>query len=445
MVAPVVVVIGVLVVHAWMGAGYVLDDWYSVRGALFEGWTGVVDSELRAARPGALLAYALTFGLWPGAPEPSMAAQSLLFLGASVLLLLLLRRFLPPVIAAAIVVTWAVQPNQMSLETWPSATVATLGLGFLLGGALVVLRDPESWISAWGAALLLGASVLTYEATVVPAALAVVLLPWIATGRPHWRPIVAGAVVLGCSGLWILAHWHSAKAVQRDYGAYPQLLDAHFGWGVAPEGFVGSLLAATALAGIAVALARLALPSMRRSAGIPERLVLSGLVVMVSGSIVFVAYFYAPLGAGDRVSFVSSVGGAMVWVGLAWMVGRMWRPAGVAVMVVVLSLGLVVRWERTQLWATAKADAERIVEVVRSVDPSCATVTFGPAPIQEKNVAAFLDQSNVDAAVQVALGRDDVSGAITFDDEAFLAAPEECRIDIRPLSELEADVTVAPT
>ena len=293
--------------------------------------------------------------------------------------------------------------------------------------------------------MLLGASVLTYEAVIVPAALALVLLPWLTTGRIQWRPIVAGAVVLAASSLWILANWHSAKAVQRDYAAYSQLLDAHLGWGVAPEGFVSSLLAAMALVGIAVALARLALPSMRGAAGLPERLVLSGLVVMVSGSIVFVAYFYAPLGAGDRVSFVSSVGGAMVWVGLAWMVGRMWRPAGVAVMLLALSLGLVVRWERTQLWATAKADAERIVEVVQSVDPSCSVVVLGPAPIQEQNVAAFLDQSNVDAAVQVALGRDDVRGAITFDEGAFLAAPEECRIDIRPLSELDADVTVAPT
>ncbi len=214
---------------------------------------------------------------------------------------------------------------------------------------------------------------------------------------------------------------------------------------MAPDGPAATALLLVAVVGVTVALARLLLPSFRAAAGPAERLVALGLVVMVVGSVAFAAYFYAPLGAGDRVNYVSALGGATVWVGLAWMAARVWRPGGAILLGLVLTLGLVARWERTQLWATAKADAERIVEVVRSVDPSCSTVVFGPAPIQEKNVAAFLDQSNVDAAVQVALGRDDVGGAITFDEEAFLAAPEECRIDIRPLSELDADVTVAPT
>ncbi len=93
----------------------------------------------------------------------------------------------------------------------------------------------------------------------------------------------------------------------------------------------------------------------------------------------------------------------------------------------------------------AGEDGARILEAVKTTSPTCTTVYFGPAPIQRENVAAFLDQSNVDGAVQVALGRRDVRGVMTFDEAAFSRAPAECRVDIRPLSELAPDVSVGPT
>lgn len=442
---PLAVLAAVIAIHASFGAGYVLDDWYSVRGATFEGPNAVVGDELRAARPGAWIAYLVTFGVRPNQPMFSLVVQSLLFLAAGLLALVLLRKFLPATAAALVVVTWAVQPNQLSLETWPSATVSTLSLVFLLAGTLLLARTPTGWLTIAGGAFLLMASLLTYEASIIPSALVVVFIPWLVSGRIQWRPIAAGAAAMVAAGGWLLLNWHSGKNVKRDFGNYLQVFEAHFGWGIAPEGPVASALLVLGLGGATLAAARLALPSMRGSAGTAEWLVLAGLVVMVSGSIAFIAYFYAPLGAGDRVNYISSLGGAMVWVGIAWMAWRAWRPAGFVILGLVLVIGLAVRWERSELWATAKADAVRILDEVRLTDPTCEVVTLGPVPIQERNVAAFLDQSNVDAAVQVALDRSDVRGVITFDEQRFLAAPEGCRVDIRPLSDLEPDVVVTPT
>ncbi len=435
----------IAVANIAVAQGYVLDDWFLVRGVSQGGAWSVVESDLLAARPGSLVAYVLPFGLAPENAGVTAAVQAGYFVVAALLALLVARRLTTPLVAAAIVTVWVVLPNHLTLEIWPSATVATVSLALLLGGVLLLLRERFSPLALLCACLLMAWSCLTYEASLVPAALAFVWAPWRVSGRLRWTPVLAGAATLSAVVAWQLLHWHSVKRVQQDLEGYTQIGQAHFGWGVAPDGLVASMLLLVAVLGVTVALARLLLPSFRPAAGPAERLVAFGLVVMVVGSVAFAAYFYAPLGAGDRVNYVSALGGAAVWVGVAWMATRVWRPAGAILLGVLLTAGVAARWERTQLWATAKADAERIVEVVRAVDPSCTTVTLGPAPIQERNVAAFLDQSNVDAAVQVALGRVEVRGAITFDEERFLASPEECRIDIRSLSDLEADVTVAPT
>jgi hypothetical protein len=443
-VVPIATLVAAVVIHLVQGPGYVLDDWYSVRGAVFDGVFGAVEEELRAARPGALVVYAVTFGLFPENAWWSAMVQSFAFVVAGGLALLVLRRFVPPVIAALVVVLWAVQPNHLSIETWPSVTVATVSLALLLAGCVLV-ADPECSRLAYGIALaLFVGSVWSYESSIVVAGVAILALPWI-NGRLDLRRVLVGWGVLLLSGLWILANWHSSKRVRVEPTEYLQVVQAHLGWGVVREGAWSSVVLLVGLVGLSVALARLLLPSFRHTAGRAEWLVVAGLVTMIAGSISFIAYFYAPIGAGDRVSYVSSLGGAMVWGGIIWMAWRARRPAGATVLVLVLVLGLVTRVERSVLWATAKDDAARIVAAVRTTDPTCEVVHFGPAPIQQENVLAFLDQSNVDAAVQVALGREDVRGVMTFSEGEFASAPSDCRVDVRQFSKLVGDVVVVPT
>jgi hypothetical protein len=56
-----------------------------------------------------------------------------------------------------------------------------------------------------------------------------------------------------------------------------------------------------------------------------------------------------------------------------------------------------------------------------------------------------LDNSNVEAALQLAYDRRDVTGVITYSQRDFDLFPPGRRIDIRPLSELRPDVVLTPS
>jgi len=441
-----IVVLGLVltVVQIVIGPGLVLDDWYALRNAELDGTFHAADSGLRAARPGAAFTFGLAFGVVGDDRIGLVLFRMAVVVAVAVLCFLILRRFLPVGPSATVALVWLVLPNHMSLEFWPSALVSSVSLMAVLLGWLLMCRTPSSVWSLATACVLFAFAVLTYESNALPVAVAGLALPWLATGRPQWVQTAAVWGTLALTTLWSLTHWHSVKSARNSLSAYPDVVQAHFGWGVFPDDVapIGVVL----FSGAAVwALLRLAMPSFRGSAGAPERLVLAGLVVMVVGSVTFVLYFYAPLGAGDRVSYMSSLGGAMVMVGLLWTLWRRRQPVAALALIVVVGTTLVVRADRSRTWVTAGADADRIIEAIKGTDPSCTAIYLGPMPIQRQNVAAFLDASNVDGAVQLALGRRDVKGFMTFDEETFSQIPEGCRVDIRPLSDLEADVVVGPT
>ncbi len=284
---------------------------------------------------------------------------------------------------------------------------------------------------------MLAAACLTYEATIVLAAVAFVALPWWATRRLQWRPVIAGAVTLSMVALWQVLNWHDVKKVTRPPNMPERVLEGHFGWGIIDQQGLSSVFLLLALVGTLVALARLTFPSWRPVVGAAEWLTLAGWGVILGGSVPFAFYLYEPQGAGDRVNYISALGGAMVLVGLLWMVWRYAPVVGVVLATVLVVGAGMARWERSELWATAAQDVERILRVVASdVDPGCDVVVFGPVRIQEGNVGAFMDSSNVDGAVQVELDSRSVTGRILTDVAAFDAVRPECRVDLREYSEL---------
>ena len=133
-----------IAVHARDGAGFVLDDWFLVRNAVFDGALHVANPDLAAARPGTTVVYGLSFGVFPRSPAAVFALQSGLLVLAGVLTYLLLRRFVPSLIAASVVALWAIVPNHMSLEVWGSVLVADASLVLLLVGALLLGQRPIS-------------------------------------------------------------------------------------------------------------------------------------------------------------------------------------------------------------------------------------------------------------------------------------------------------------
>jgi hypothetical protein len=435
----VLVAIGVTAAYVVVGTDFVLDDWFTLRNAHFDGALGAAGDQQRVARPGAWLVYALVFGVIGHNPVAVVLLQGAIGVATAVLLVLTLRRFVPHRYAVVVGILWVVLPNHTSLEVWASATNISLSVLLLVAGCLVLSTDRLGSKQIVGAAVLFAASVLCYEATLPCAAVAVLVLPRLASGRMRWDAVAVNAFALAATAIWIVTHWHPAKSVAREMADLSQMLGAHLGWGIAPDGVVADVLLVLGVIGVGTAFVRLALPSLRSHAGVEEWMVLGGAVVVVLGTVPFAFYLYAPLGAGDRFNAVSALGGAIVWTGVLAMVWRANRALAGAGLAVLLVVGVVARAERVQLWHEAGHDAVAILDGVRETIPAPTdTIVIGPAPIQQGNVAAFLDQSNINAAVQFTYDDETVRAGISFDQQEFDRVPPDRRFDIRPVSELHA-------
>lgn len=429
-----VVVFGV---YGVLGTDFVLDDWFTLRNAHFDGVWAAAGKDQAVARPGARLVYAAVFGLIGRHPLPVLVVQALVAGATATVFFIVLRRFVVPSLALLAATVWIVLPNHTSLEVWASASNIAVALLLALAACLLLARPVLSAGAVAGAALLSGAAVLTYEA-VAPAALAAaVALPWLAQRRPRWDVVVPVWAAIGVAGLWIVTHWHPDKDVAREVPDLTQAVGAHLGWGVAPKGPLADVLTIVGVVGIAAAVVRVALPSWRGRAGQAEWLVVAGVAVVTVGVLPFAPYLYAPLGAGDRFSVVSALGGAMVWAGIAGTVAAWHRSMAVALVVGLLAAGAVARVERAEVWHLAGRDAVAILaETRRAVPDPGGRIVLGPAPIQRDNVAAFLDSSNVAGAVQLEYDDRDLEGRITYDEDEFSRVPADERVDIRAVSEL---------
>ena len=95
----------------------------------------------------------------------------------------------------------------------------------------------------------MAAACLTYEATIVLASVSFVALPWWATRRLQWRPVVAGAVTLSMVALWQVLNWHDVKKVTRPPNMPERVLEGHFGWGIIDQRGLSSVFLLLALVG----------------------------------------------------------------------------------------------------------------------------------------------------------------------------------------------------
>lgn len=140
-------------------------------------------------------------------------------------------------------------------------------------------------------------------------------------------------------------------------------------------------------------------------------MVLGGITAIVVGTIPFIRYFYAPLGAGDRVNVVAGIGAALVWVGLlTWLTRRVPEiVAGPTIAGVVIAMG-VAAWQGSMAWADAGDDARRVLRSLPELREGVEVEVVRP-PIR-RNVGAFADRSNITGAVQLEAGTRDVSARL---------------------------------
>ncbi len=318
--------------YAVLGTGYVLDDWFTLRYVQFDGAWAAAGPEQHTARPGAAVVYAVVFGMGQH-PLVVLVIQAVIGAATAALLVVVFRAYFPATLALGAALLWVVLPNHTSLEVWASATNIALCV-LLAVAATALLRSPQRVVQGL-ALVLFAAAALCYEAVIPLAAVLILVVPWVRRGRPDWPLVAAGALTQGAVALWIVAHWHPAKHVASGFADLSQVLGAHFGWGIAPDGPVASILLLAGLAGTGVAVARVALPSLRSAAGPGERAVVTGWTVIVLGTIPFAKYLYVPLGRGTGST--SSRPSVARWCGPGWW---RWWPAGASPW----------RWPRWSWW-----------------------------------------------------------------------------------------------
>jgi len=419
------------------GPGNFVDDWFALRNAVTGEWWEAAGSGQWRARPGAGVVYALIFGLVGARPLIHALLAAALVVATAVLLARVLRRFVDPGVALAVAALWLVVPNHTSLEVWPSALNIALSLLLLVWGVERLTVAAPRWRHELAAAALLGTSVACYEATAPAAAAFVVVVAWRRRGdrSASLRTLLLHGSVLAVIGAWMLLNWNEAKSGLDVWIDPVQVLNAHVSTSVVGEHPGAALLGALVVV-VTVVAVYLHVRRPMQGSDRAVQLLLGGWAVVAFGTLPFLRYFYSPVGLGDRVTVVSGLGGSAVLVGVIGWLGRRNLALGslLAIAVVVGAVGH--RASLTADYATAADDSRRILAEVerRWPSPPDEPLVFGPHPVVKRNIVAFID---ADWPVQWLYGSRSVSAGFTLTEDAFARYPDERRVDVVELSELE--------
>jgi hypothetical protein len=162
-------------------------------------------------------------------------------------------------------------------------------------------------------------------------------------------------------------------------------------------------------------------------------LVLAGLAVIGLGTLAFARYPISAVGLGDRSNAVSSVGTALLWVGigtLLWERQRIVGAVAAALFVAVLAVGHV---QRDVDYARAGRDTTRILAAIRAVQDRRPDldVVVGPQMPTHKRILGLIGV--MDQAVQADSGDLRRRARVASDGADFARTPPARRIDLRRL------------
>lgn len=406
------IVSGLIVVlavpYALAGPNFHADDWVFVRNARFDGVLGAAGPR-QIGRPGATVIYDLTFGAIGAHPLAIQLVQVLLWVMAAGAILFTLRRFVAAPVALAIVLVWVVVPTHSTLEHWASTTQALVALTLLAVGVGALAQAADDDRPGWLGIVALGAAIACYEVTAGAAFAALVAVPLVRRRRVRWDIARRGAVVLGLPLAWLLTH-RTVYTVPRGHLDPTLVLPGNLSLGLAPFGASGRIVTGIALAGLLVAIARLGRPSMRPESTNEEQIAVAGAVVIAVGVLPLLPFATNFIGMDDRLTVVSGVGAAMVWVGVIGMVvrdaGRR-QMAGLAA-AVLLVIVIPVRVGRTRDFVDAGDAAVRETRRLASLTEKSRVVSV-PGPVAvARRVDGLFDGWNATAAVQRLTDRRDV-------------------------------------
>lgn len=366
--------------YAVKGAGFFQDDFHFVHDTRVFGWFGSVQGAHKLeSRPGMWLHFNVLYGVAGDHPLVLFLLVTLLNAAAAVLLYVLLVRVLPVRRAAlAVALVWVALPNHTTITVWGAASQALVAVLLLLLGLLLVTSGRPV-----GAALALAGSVLCYQVTIPIAVVGALLLPSARPLRERARLGVVAAV--GAATLWLITH--PTYPTELRVPNVVVLWSAHFGTGlfgtVGPSPWLRWGVAVAVLVGVVVSVVAWVLGTRRWTDGPP--LVLAGLAVWVLGLVYLVStpdfVSVGDYGWVDRLYAASSLGSAMVLVGLGQLVWRHARAAAVAGAVALGVLCLYGQAVALTAWSDAGRDVVALMDELGRVadDPAETAFAVGPS------------------------------------------------------------------
>lgn len=417
------------VVYAALGAQLILDDYSILAAARYRG-IGEALGTLQWGRPVAWLVDTAIYGAIGPRPLLLFAVVTALNLIVVVLLYLVMGRFVSTRVAFFVAAVWVVAANHNTLTVWTATAPTVVALALLLGGILA-LTDGR-WMVA---AVCLGLSVLSYELTFPVAFAAALVAP---SARPlGWRPRLVVMVAVAAATGWVALD--PLNSPDFDPPAWALVWRAHFSDGLlgTTEGptrlvhYLGDL----AMVGVVASAVAWILGKRGREDG--AALALAGVLVMVLGSVAFVSIGLGRDGIGmqDRLLAVSSIGAAMVLVGVLQLVSRYARGVAIAGGVVLGGVLVAGQFVSLRAWATAGEDALAVNDFVAAVaDPSNEApvdVTLGPTARGHNGVLGISSHNgSAQAAYQLRFGRDAGDVRVVRSPEEFVArTPDELLLD----------------
>lgn len=376
--------------YAVLGPALILDDWrlinntqvYGVMHTLHGGGDSV-------SRPVAWLWFNLVYALAGSSPMRLLVVVTLLNVAIVVLLYLLLARYLPPALGFWVAAVWVVLPIHTALSVWGGVVQALLSIVLFLLGLLALSH--ARWVPA---AACIAAAALCYQVAIPLAGLAIVALP-VDDDTFGWRDRAKVLVAVAAASLWVALH--PTYPTSFHVPDVASLWRAHFGTGLFasadPPAPLRTALAVAVLCGVVLSV--VAWLRGRREWSQGPSLVLLGMVVWVGGLLVLVStpqwVQAGEFGLTDRVFGLSSLGAAMVFVGLGRWLWNLSPPAAVVVGVGFGAVCLIGQHVALQSWSEAGDDARAVLDHLERVAqyPNRETFLVGPDYPGRNNVISL--------------------------------------------------------
>lgn len=372
--------------YAVLGPRLILDDWLLTYRGQFYGVLRAVPEVTRAAQPTKWAWLTLIFGVSGEHPLVLFVLVSLVNVAAAVAVYYALARFFPAPVPLLVASLWVLTANHSSLTVWAAASQAVVCVLFCCLG--VTLLSKGRWLLALAA---FAASTLAYEFTIPICLVAAVLVGtrWL---RPRdgvpivrdVRPWQRGVMVAGLLGIvgWTAAHPKYPVAWRP-----PDVWDtwsAHVSTGLLGTESAPTLLLRALELGVIAGLAWCAVLWWRgdRDRGRGPALALAGAAVTALGLVTTVLLPGLTIGVSNRLYGASSVGTAMLLVGIVVTVWRRRETVALGlatVLVVVCVVGQVISLR------AAHRGGEDVLALLRHLptvadDPANARFVVAPRP-----------------------------------------------------------------